>query len=405
MKQRFYNITDISNKKRGTAIFCAIALVIALAGCAVSATAPEQTGREGSAMAAPQSGKDKTQVQVEITEQQPGFYSIRTEPRSGESDEIAVTYTPANPQSGDFDGLSAVIGGTKTQSANSEETDRIYELIEWSANPYSGGEMAWPIPGNTGIIASFGKNPKMADDIHTGIDVAGDFGADIIAANDGTVIKASREWKRGVGYGMYVIIDHGGEISTLYAHCSEILVSEGDSVVKGEKIAEAGATGFASETHLHFEVRLSGAAVDPMPYITSTGFIWPVRDGGFISSGLDTYPGHTGIDIAGLPEGTPVYAAAAGTVVSSVNSNVGYGKHIIIDHGNGYQTLYAHNSELYANVGDIVAQGQTIAALGRSGNTTGHQLHLEIRHNGKILDPEDFLTAPSGFDLLDDGGN
>lgn len=364
MKQRFYNIADARVKKRGAALLCAAALVIALAGCAVHAAGPveqdKQTADSASAM-------EQSEVQG-IEEMESNFNA-------------------------DF------VNNKKIQDEARAELDRILREIEWSKNPYTDGEMAWPFPDNTRIIDSIGVNPQTPNNVHTGIDIAGEFGDAIIAANDGTVQRVSEEWTPGAGYGMYIILDHGGEISTLYAHCSKILVSEGDSVLKGEKIAEAGATGYAFEPHLHFEVRVAGAWVDPMPYITSKGFIWPAS-GGYISLGLNGYPGHTGMDIAGNPEGSHVYAAAAGTVVKAVNSNVGYGKFIVIDHGNGYQTLYAHNSELYVSVGDVVAQGQTIAAVGRSGNTTGLQLHFEIRHDGKLFNPEDYLVAPDGVDSI-----
>ena len=87
---------------------------------------------------------------------------------------------------------------------------------------------------------------------------------------------------------------------------------------------------------------------------------------------------HTGLDIAG-PFGTPVYASRAGTVVKSqCGWSGGYGCHIVIDHGDGVKTLYAHNSENYAGVGDSVAQGQTIAVMGSTGRSTGPHVHFEV---------------------------
>jgi len=348
MKRRFYNITDASSKKRGTVLLCTIALIIVLAGCAVSAAAPAE--------------------QNPLTETETPAPSIveTTEPRSEASAPAAVSQ---------------------------KEIAELYKLIDWVKDPYTGGELAWPFPGNTRIIQPYGKTP-LIENYHTGIDIAGEHGDTIIAANDGTVKLVSKTWNPGRGYGMYVILDHGGETSTLYAHCSEILVSEGESVIKGQKIAEAGATGFAFEPHLHFEARIAGKHEDPMPYITANGFVWPTN-GGYIAEILNGYPGHTGIDIAGISVDSPVYAAAAGTVIEAQNANTGYGKHIIVDHGNGYQTLYAHNSELYVSVGDPVTQGQAIPAIGRSGSATDYELHFEVRCNRKIYNPEDFLTAPS----------
>lgn len=131
------------------------------------------------------------------------------------------------------------------------------------------------------------------------------------------------------------------------------------------------------------------------PSVDDTGegpdsFLWPVGSG-YITSGLDTYPGHTGIDIAG-PKGTDVYATADGLVVTAKRQYYAYGIYVIIDHGGGYQSLYGHLDDMYVEVGDTVSQGQVIAARGRSGNCTGYNLHFEIRHNGVIEDPMDYVS-------------
>lgn len=126
---------------------------------------------------------------------------------------------------------------------------------------------------------------------------------------------------------------------------------------------------------------------------TRAGFIRPVPAGtGYISCYLGGYPGHTGIDIAVRGgTGTPILAAADGVVTKVVNSNVGYGRHIYIDHGNGYQTLYAHNSANYVSVGERVSQGQVIAAMGRTGNATGVHVHFEVKYNGRTMNPVDYV--------------
>jgi murein DD-endopeptidase MepM/ murein hydrolase activator NlpD len=125
---------------------------------------------------------------------------------------------------------------------------------------------------------------------------------------------------------------------------------------------------------------------------TPPEFAWPIEGEYRVIGGLDLYPGHTGIDIH-AEDGTPVLAAAGGTVIAAKNNGWGYGRHIIIDHGNGYVTYYAHCSELLAEVGDVVEQGQEIAKIGASGNAYGVQLHFEVRQNGEIKDPEDYLPA------------
>lgn len=118
------------------------------------------------------------------------------------------------------------------------------------------------------------------------------------------------------------------------------------------------------------------------------GFIWPTS--GRISCRWWGYYNHRGLDIA-APRGTPIYAAAAGTVVSYRNLSSGYGKHIVIDHGNGVQTLYAHTSAVYVKVGDRVSQGQLVAAIGRTGWATGYHLHFGVSINGVYKNPELYL--------------
>lgn len=120
------------------------------------------------------------------------------------------------------------------------------------------------------------------------------------------------------------------------------------------------------------------------------GFIWPTI-GGYVSCGYWGYWGHTGMDIAGCGYGSNIYAAASGTVVKVVWSNKGYGNYIIINHGGGIQTLYAHNSNLYVVTGQYVNQGDVIAAMGSSGNSTGTHCHFEVRVNGQYTNPAKYF--------------
>ena len=97
------------------------------------------------------------------------------------------------------------------------------------------------------------------------MDIGAPRGAIFIAANDGIVTKASFN----TAYGNMVIIDHGGGVSTLYAHGDEILVEVGQTVKRGDPVLKVGSTGYATGPHAHFEVRLNGVVTDPMPYITN----------------------------------------------------------------------------------------------------------------------------------------
>lgn len=126
---------------------------------------------------------------------------------------------------------------------------------------------------------------------------------------------------------------------------------------------------------------------------TSKGFIWPTKKAGaYVSCGIWGYKGHTGVDITGTGHGSNIYASAAGTVVTAKWSNRGYGNYIIINHGDGIQTLYAHCSNLYVKVGQYVNQGDIIAAMGSTGNSTGTHLHFEIRINGQYMNPLNYVS-------------
>ncbi len=118
------------------------------------------------------------------------------------------------------------------------------------------------------------------------------------------------------------------------------------------------------------------------------GFIWPV-DGGFISCPIRGYYGHTGTDIA-ADRGTAIYASADGTVTFAgwLSS---YGYTIKIDHGNNIQTLYAHNTDLLVSEGQFVQQGQLIATVGSTGNSSGPHCHFEIIMNNEYMDARDYI--------------
>ncbi len=122
---------------------------------------------------------------------------------------------------------------------------------------------------------------------------------------------------------------------------------------------------------------------------------WPFGDGRFIwpvSGPISQYAhdGHVALDIA-VPIGTRVNAADRGTVVMAGWSAVGYGFRVVINHGNDYMTLYAHLSDIYVEVGQVVGKGQAIGLSGANGNVTGPHLHFELRDFGRLVDPLSLL--------------
>lgn len=128
---------------------------------------------------------------------------------------------------------------------------------------YVGGTFTWPVPGYTHISCNYSSGHKAIDINRTnGRSISG---ASIVAANGGTVVKAEYHYS----YGNYVMIDHGGGYSTLYAHASSLAVSKGQKVSKGQTIAYVGSTGNSTGPHLHFEVRVNGVRKNPFNWFSA----------------------------------------------------------------------------------------------------------------------------------------
>ena len=165
--------------------------------------------------------------------------------------------------------LADLEANKKAAAQMQSNLEEIYRQIEWDKNPYVGGIMAWPLPNYTQITSNYGWRWNKSD-YHTGVDISGGgvYGKNIVAANSGTVVFINWTYTPGRDYGIYVLVDHGGGMSTLYAHCSTLLVSVGDHVEKGQPIAQVGSTGWSTGPHLHFEVRVDGEHTNPLPYIT-----------------------------------------------------------------------------------------------------------------------------------------
>lgn len=153
-------------------------------------------------------------------------------------------------------------------TSSSSSTNKSNTSTKTSSTTYSGGRMSWPLPGYDAPNGDYGfgyrKSPITGrGETHRGIDIPAPRGTTVYAAAGGTVITASYL----NSYGNAVIIDHGGGLSTVYAHNSKLLVSVGDTVSKGQAISQVGSTGDATGNHLHFEVRVNGQYTNPLPYV------------------------------------------------------------------------------------------------------------------------------------------
>jgi murein DD-endopeptidase MepM/ murein hydrolase activator NlpD len=158
----------------------------------------------------------------------------------------------------------------RAQDSLERESNEIQALLASSAASagapasYGGGQFAWPAPGP--LISPYGwrVHPIFGDRrLHTGIDIGAPYGATVVAAEDGVVAYVGTM----SGYGNVVVVDHGGGIATTYNHLSGFSVGSGQSVGRGQPIALVGCTGYCTGPHLHFEVRINGSPVDPMPYL------------------------------------------------------------------------------------------------------------------------------------------
>ncbi len=125
----------------------------------------------------------------------------------------------------------------------------------------------WPCPSSSRITSAFGgrESPtEGASSNHQGIDIGASTGSDIVAAADGVVTIATYS----ASAGNYVMLSHGGGVSTVYMHCSSLNVSEGQSVTQGQVIAKVGSTGYSTGPHLHFGIRSGGSYVNPSNYVS-----------------------------------------------------------------------------------------------------------------------------------------
>lgn len=166
---------------------------------------------------------------------------------------------------------------------------------------------------------------------------------------------------------------------------SDAPVSAPVSSALPQPLAGASASQSGAESDSVPPASQSTAKADDAPQ--ADGFIWPVPEYTEVTRWKSDY--HKGADLK-APHGSEVLAMAAGTV-SMAQWHYAYGNVVMIDHGNGLSTLYSHMSSIDVAVGDEVAQGQQIGAVGSTGNSTGNHCHVEVRQDGALLDLHDYF--------------
>ncbi len=159
----------------------------------------------------------------------------------------------------------------------------------------------------------------------------------------------------------------GSQLRNIFYSLTEVLLSNCESVT--ESIYNYGGT------------------VPPGTLTGAGKFMWPTK--GHITQ--KSWHCHHAVDIANT-EGTAIYASDSGYVVVAGWEKSGYGKVVIINHGNGFQTLYAHLSVISVSVGQSVAKGQRVGLMGNTGFSTGSHLHFEIREGSQLSDPLEFVS-------------
>ncbi|MBE7058025.1 MAG: hypothetical protein E7387_02855 [Ruminococcaceae bacterium] len=148
--------------------------------------------------------------------------------------------------------------------------NKIQELEkQYSDNSYSDSGLIWPSRSSTYISSYYGwrdVHPIYGNGrMHNGIDISAAHGTDIIASADGAVSLVLHDED---GYGWYIVLYHGDGISTLYAHCSKVIVKEGQTVKQGQVIGLVGTTGASTGPHIHYEVRVNGTPKNPLEFIS-----------------------------------------------------------------------------------------------------------------------------------------
>ena len=221
-----------------------------------------------------QSTEDTLTANQNVIKQKTEEVEAKLSALNAQTKELKVSIDEYNSEMSRLDEeIKAAIKKSNQSSGSSSNSSSGSNAGSMDSNVSNSG-WAWPLPYSGVYLSSYyGYRYHPIDGdwrYHSGIDISmsGAYGKNIIATRAGTVILSSLESESGTGYGNYIIIDHGDGYTSLYGHCSELLVSEGQTVSRGQIIAKVGSTGWSTGPHLHFEVRYNGSTVDPLDYVT-----------------------------------------------------------------------------------------------------------------------------------------
>ncbi len=207
---------------------------------------------------------DQLEVLVEKTEVLAQTYmlsaNVQLQDRSGNREEIE----PLMDSSDEIDDMIvnvAEIADWLKMEEGATETDRLFEIEAELTSFLKDVPRIWPVDGRR-ISSDFGtrRHPVLnGRSNHTGVDIPDDYGSPIVATAEGVVTFAAYQY----GYGYMVKIEHANGLETVYGHASKLLVSKGDEVIQGQTIAKVGSSGLSTGPHVHYEIKINGAYIDP----------------------------------------------------------------------------------------------------------------------------------------------
>ena len=335
----------------------------------------------------------------------------------------APSFVESTPESQPQEEDNSTLTEENTAESQPKEEDDSTLTEESDLEAVGGNVVLWPFDTDTDWTLL-----RRTSSTYKGVDLGAPKGTPILAAADGTVVTSQKHWS----YGNYLIIhleseiEIGCEVEVLYAGCDELKVQPGDQVKMGDVIATVGDTAQDDGDYLHLELIRNGEYIAPESIWTRLSavpdeedtaesqpngpleemegilegddiptaqqeWIWPLPEGKDVNRAFA--PTHFGNDIP-AEKGAEILAASDGTVILS-EYHYSYGNVILMETPDGLQQVYAHCDRLLVNAGDEVKQGQKIAEVGNTGNSTGNHLHFEVRKDGRRIDPEVYVKKPA----------